>query len=134
MASPDGLKPQECERNAGWSRPPIPYIPKEDVIQEAMDTAANTLKLTLSHKVGLHVPVWSKGPPEQFLVNIQKALDVIRQKGLLVAYEKAIKDREECTLKLTKVAEAMVNYTGKYTNHPKEKAAQKTIEASTHAN
>ena len=49
MAVPDGLKPQECEWNAGCSRPPIPYIPKKNVIQEAMDTTANTLMLTLPH-------------------------------------------------------------------------------------
>ena len=49
--APEGLKPQECERNAGRSRPPIPYIPEKDVLQEAVDSSANTLKLTLPHKV-----------------------------------------------------------------------------------
>ena len=51
--APEGLKPQECERNAGRSRPPIPYIPEKDVIQEAVDSSANTLKLMLPHKVEL---------------------------------------------------------------------------------
>ena len=40
--APEGLKPQECERNAGRSRPPIPYIPEKDVIQEATDSSTNT--------------------------------------------------------------------------------------------
>ena len=80
--APDELKPQECERNAGRSKPPIPYIPEKDVIQEAVDPSANMLKLTLPHKVELHVPVRLKGTPEQFLVNIQQALDTLRQKGL----------------------------------------------------
>ena len=78
----EGLKPQECERNAGRSRPPIPYIPEKDVIQEATDSSTNTLKLMLPHRVELRVPVWSKGTPEQFLVHVQQALDAIRQKGL----------------------------------------------------
>jgi hypothetical protein len=48
----NGLKPQECERNVG-QRLHIPYIPKKDVIQEALDTNANALKLILPHKVEL---------------------------------------------------------------------------------
>ena len=68
--APEGLKPHECERNAGRSKPPIPYIPKKDGLQEAVDSGANTLKLTLPHKVELHVLVWSKGTPKQFLVHV----------------------------------------------------------------
>ena len=79
---PDGLKPQDCERNAGRSKPPILYIPKKDVIQEAVDSSANMLKLTLLHKVEFPIPVWSKGTPEQFLVHVKSALDTIRQKDL----------------------------------------------------
>ena len=51
--APEGLKPQECERNAGRSRPPIPCIPEKDVIQEAVDSSTNMLKLMLPHKVEL---------------------------------------------------------------------------------
>jgi hypothetical protein len=68
--APEGLKPQECERNMGRSKPPIPYIPEKDVIQGTIDSSTNTLKLTLPYKVELHVPVWSKGTPEQFLVHV----------------------------------------------------------------
>ena len=95
--APEGLKPQECERNSGRSKPPIPYIPKKDDLQEAVESSANTLKLLLPHKMELQVPVWSKGIPEQFLVHVQQALDAIRQKGLQTALEKAVKDKEECT-------------------------------------
>ena len=59
--APERLKPQECEQNVGRSKPLIPYIPKKDVLQEVVDSSANTLKLTLPHKVELHVPIWSKG-------------------------------------------------------------------------
>ena len=70
-----------------------------DGLQEAVESSANMLTLTLPHKVELHVPVWSKGTPEQFLVHVQQALDGIRQKGLQTALEKAVKDKEECTKK-----------------------------------
>jgi hypothetical protein len=41
-----------------------PYIPEKVVIQEALNTSANTLKITLPHKVELQVLVWSQGTPE----------------------------------------------------------------------
>ena len=78
---PEGLKPQECERNAGKSKPPIPYIPEKDVIREAVDSSAHMLKLTSPHKVELHVHVWSKGTPEQFLVHVQKPLMSLGRKA-----------------------------------------------------
>ena len=62
--------------------------------------------MILPHKVELHVPVWSKGTFEQFLVHVQQALNVIRQKGLLAAYEKVGKDKEDWTKMLTKATEA----------------------------
>ena len=80
--APEGLKPQECKRNAGRSKPPIPYILEKDDLQEAVESSANTLKLLLPHKVELRVPVWLKGTPEQFLVHTQQARDAISQKGL----------------------------------------------------
>ena len=51
--APEGLKPQECERNLGRIKSPFPYIPKKDVIQEAVDSSTNMLKLTLPHKMEL---------------------------------------------------------------------------------
>ena len=115
--APEGLKAQECEVNAGRSKPPIQYIPKKDVIQKVVDSGTNTLKLTLPHKVELRIPVRSKGTPEQFLVHVQSALDAIRQKGLQAALDKAHKDKEEWTEKLTTAIEA-----GRNENPPKKKA------------
>ena len=69
--------------------------------------------MTLPHKVELHIPVWSKGTPKQFLVHVQQALDVIRQKGLQSALEKAIKDKEEWTKKLKKATDVFGNYKGR---------------------
>ena len=130
--APEGLKPQDCERNAGRSKPPILYIPKKDDLQGAVDSSTNTLKLLLSHKVELRVPVWSKGTPKQFLLHVQQALDAIRQKGLQTALKKAVKDKEECTKKLTKASEVFKNYKGKDENPPEKKTVEKSSEAVAH--
>ena len=76
-------------------------IAEKDVIQEAVDSSTNTVKLILPRKVELLIPLWSKWTPEQFLVHVQQAFDYIRQKGLQTALEKAIKDSEECTQKIS---------------------------------
>ena len=99
------------------------------MIQEAVDSSANTPKLTLPHTVELCIPVWSKGTPEQLLVHVQQALDTIRQKGLPAAYENAGKDKVEFIRKLTKATETLENYTGEDENSPKEKVVQKATEA-----
>ncbi len=59
----------------------------------------------------------------------QQALDAIRQKGLQTALEKAVKDKEECTKKLTKAKTAVENYKGKDENPSKKKAVEKASEA-----
>ncbi len=84
------------------------------------------MKLTLPHKVELRVPVRSKGTPEQFLVHVQQALHAIRLKGLQAILEKAGKDKEEHTKKLTKANEALANYKGRDENPPKTKVVEKS--------
>ena len=65
-------------------------------------------------------------------MHVQQALNAIRQKGLQIALEKAAKDKEECTKKLTKASEAFKNYKGKDENPPKKKAVEKASEAIAH--
>jgi hypothetical protein len=99
------------------------------VIQEAVDSSANRLKLTLPHNWSCTSQSGQKGAPEQFLVHVQQALDAISQKGLLTSYKKAVKDKEECIKKLTKGTDALEKYSGEDVNPPKEKAVQKATEA-----
>ena len=49
----------------------------------------------LPNKVELRVTVFSQGSPEQFLSHVQTALETIRQKGPLAAYEQAYKEDKE---------------------------------------
>ena len=46
-AAPEGLRPEECKRNAGRIKPSIPYIPEKDILQEVVESSVNMLKLTL---------------------------------------------------------------------------------------
>jgi hypothetical protein len=56
-AVPDGLELQECERGSGHAKLPIPYILQKDELQEAVETTANMIKLTLPGKGELQVSV-----------------------------------------------------------------------------
>ena len=69
----------------------------------------------------MHIRVWSKGTPEQFLLHLEQALDAIRQKGLQSALEKAIKNNEECSQKLVEASEALANYKGRDESPPKRR-------------
>lgn len=90
------------------------------------------MELTLPHSVELHVSVWLKGTTQAF-VHTQQALCEMKQKPLLVAYEKAIKDQGDFPPKMTTANEAMTNYTGEDAHPPKAKAGQKASEVSKHA-
>lgn len=48
---PGRLKTQECEQGNGHAKLPVPYILEKDELQEAVDTTANSIKLTLPGKV-----------------------------------------------------------------------------------
>lgn len=118
-AVPKGLKPQEFERSPGWSKPPIPYIPKKDLMQDT--SPDHTMKLTLPNKVQLTVAVFNQGSPEQFLSHMQTALETIRQKGLLAAYEKACEEDKEAEAKLVTATEAYNSYQREDENPPEKK-------------
>ncbi len=72
---PEGLKPQECERSSGRSKPPVSYIPEKDAAQDA--THDRTMKVRVSKKMQLTVTVSHQGTPEQFLNHVQVTLEMI---------------------------------------------------------
>ena len=102
---PEGLKPQECERGSGRVRPPIPYIPEKDDLNEAGESST-TINLTLPTKVELRVFVWSCSTPEKFLMHVQQAIAAIKAKALQEAYERLVRAKKECNKKLE---EAVLN-------------------------
>jgi hypothetical protein len=78
---PDGLTLWECKQGSGRVKPPIPYIPEKDELQEAVESTAS-IKLTLTTKVELRVSVWFRGTPEKFIMHVQQAIAAIKAKGL----------------------------------------------------
>ena len=99
-AVPKGLKPQECERGSVRNKPLIPYIPEKDKLQEAVESGTSTIKLMLPGKVELQVSIWTSGTQEQFVMHVQQAISAIRQKGLKEAYNRLLKTKKECKMKL----------------------------------
>ena len=51
--TPEELKPEEFEKNMSRRKPPIPYTPKKDVIQEVIASSANMLTLALKSKINV---------------------------------------------------------------------------------
>jgi len=48
-AAPDGLKDCECEKMALRERPPIPYVPEKDSVQETVSSFKEAhLKTTIN--------------------------------------------------------------------------------------
>jgi hypothetical protein len=58
------------------------------------------IKLTLPGKVELQVSVQSCSTPKQFIMHIQQAINVIKQKRLKEAYKKCVGSEKECSNKL----------------------------------
>ena len=90
---PSGLKDQECEQGGVWAttQTPIRYVPEVDPVRERTKET-KTLKVTLPNsvtKTEYHVPVWSGGTNEDFLIHVNEALSAIEKLELLVKYEQA---------------------------------------------
>jgi hypothetical protein len=88
-AVPEGIKDCECKRFALQKRPPVPYIPEKDSIQETVSLLKSnqSLKTTIGADVELYLPIWHCGTREAFLMHVSSALDAIRKWGTSKAYK-----------------------------------------------
>ena len=74
---PDGLKPQEVERNS-THKAPIPYVPERDELQESLELKQQYTKLTQPNGVEVKHLVWDgNGNREQLLNHTSSSLGVI---------------------------------------------------------
>ena len=89
-AVPEGLKDQECEKGSRAKRPPIPYVPVVDPVQEVVNTTG-TMTIKLPDKTIIQVSIWNTGTPEAFLVHVREALSACKHKGYFEQYDEAIK-------------------------------------------
>ena len=89
-ALPKGLQDEDVERG-GITRPPIPYIPPVDPIQDTVKgkTSIKKFMVTLHDWTTADHAVYEGGSNEVFIIHVQEVLNFCKNKGFFKAYEKA---------------------------------------------
>jgi hypothetical protein len=128
----------ECERFALQERPPVPYMPEKDPVQETVSALKSdqSLKTTIREDAELHLLIWHCGAHEAFLMNVSMAIDGIEKRGTFKAHKEACEvyvEQHEAA-KQAKAALAILNATmskgEKTSKKASEKASQKTKEGT----
>jgi hypothetical protein len=90
-AVPEGIKDRKCKRFALQERPPVPYVPEKDPVQESVSLIKSdqSLKTTIRADAELHLPIWHCRTREAFLMHVSSALDAIKKRGTFKAYKEA---------------------------------------------
>jgi hypothetical protein len=88
-AVPDCIKDKECKRFPLQEKPPVPYVPEKDPMQEMVfDLKSDqSLKATIRKDAELRIPIWQMGMHEAFLMHVSTALDAIKKQGTIKAYK-----------------------------------------------
>jgi hypothetical protein len=112
-AVPKGLKNQECKKGNRKKRPPIPYVPVVDEVQEAITKGKEySYKIKFPDKTKFSVPIWDTGTQEAFLIHMQQAKSACKRKGLFQDYDNAIVVELEAADNATNFRESITNMTG----------------------
>jgi hypothetical protein len=90
-AVPEGIRDKEFERFALQERPPAPYVPEKDPIQETVSSLKSdqSLKMTIREDAELCLPIWPCATREAFLMHVSTALDAIEKRGTFMANKEA---------------------------------------------
>jgi hypothetical protein len=90
-AVPKGIKDRECKRFALQERPPVPYVPEKDSVQETVSLLKSnqSLKTTIGADAELCLPIWHCEMREAFLIHVSSALNAIGKRGTFKAYKEA---------------------------------------------
>jgi hypothetical protein len=87
-AAPEGLKDHECKKMALRKRPPIPYVPEKDSVQDMVSSFKdNHLKTLINEGTELRVPIWHSGTCKAFLIHLGSAQEAIKKKGYFKSFE-----------------------------------------------
>jgi hypothetical protein len=92
-AVPKGIKDRECKRFALRERPPVPYMPEKDPVQETVSLLKRdqSLKTTIRVDTELPLPIWHCRMCKAFLMHVSSALNAIKKQGTFKAYKEAHK-------------------------------------------
>ncbi len=82
-AVPEGIKDRECKKFALRERPPVPYMPEKDPVQETVSLIKSdqSLKTTIRVDAKLRLPIWHCGMHQAFLMHVSLALDAIKKRA-----------------------------------------------------
>ena len=128
-AAPDGLKDRECEKMALRERPPIPYVPEKDSVQETVSSFKEAhLKTTINSGTELRVPIWHSGTREAFLIHVGSAREAIEKKGFFKSFEEHSKDYAEKRAKVKEFKKQVEALKEAVAAQPHEAAPKETTE------
>jgi hypothetical protein len=92
----DGLKDCECKKTALRKRPPIPYVPEKDSVQDTVSSFKdNHLKMLITEGTELRVSIWHSGIREAFLIHMGSAREAIKKKGYFKEYSGTFAEKRE---------------------------------------
>ena len=91
-AVPKGIRDKECKRFALQERPPVPYVPEKDSVQEMVSALKSdqSLKTTIGEDAELRLPIWHCGMCKAFLMHVSTALNAIKKWSTFKAYKEAV--------------------------------------------
>ena len=111
-AGAKGLKDQECEKGNRVRRPPIPYVPVVDEVQDALALKKERYEtFVLPNKTKFKVRIWDAGTPEEFLNHVKEALHACERLGHFEDYKQAFLSREKAKRNAKKTEEAIKTMT-----------------------
>jgi hypothetical protein len=74
-------------------RPPIPYVPEKDSVQETVSSFKEAhLKTLIKDGTELRVPIWHSSTRKAFLIHVGSAREAIEKKGYFKSFEDHSKD------------------------------------------
>ena len=82
-ALPKGLRDEDVERG-GIKRPPVPYVPPVDPIQDSVKSKSSTtnFKITLPDNTIVYHAVYENGSNEAFVIHVQEVLNFCKKRLL----------------------------------------------------
>jgi hypothetical protein len=92
-------------------RPPIPYVPEKDSVQETVSSFKEAhLETLIKEGTELRVPIWHSGTRKAFLIHVGSAREAIEKKGYFKSFEEHSDDyseKQENVKELRKQLEAL---------------------------
>jgi hypothetical protein len=111
-------------------RPPIPYVPEKDSVQETVSSYKdNHPKMLIKEGTELRVPIWHSGTREVFLIHVGSAWEAIKKKGYFKSFEDNSDDYSEKRGKVKELKDQLVALKEAVSAPPKD-PKETTVEAA----